>query len=58
MLAAGTGLNPFCDLIDLMFKETLLFENHPQSARILQSNPVLQSRPLKSFEFVVFESVE
>ena len=24
IFAAGTGLNPFCDLIDLIFKQTLL----------------------------------
>lgn len=28
ILAAGTGLYPFCDFIDLLFKSQLLLEDH------------------------------
>lgn len=28
VFAGGTGINPFCDLIDLLFKDMLIYSNH------------------------------
>lgn len=36
VLAGGTGLFPFCDMIDLLFKAQLLAEGHEQRQRILK----------------------
>ncbi len=41
VVAGGTGLFPFCDLIDLLFKRKLLEEGHPQSSVIRDRNPLL-----------------
>lgn len=31
MFAGGTGLNPFADVVDVLFKEMLVSESHPLS---------------------------
>lgn len=41
VLAAGTGLYPFCDLIDLLFKSQILLEDHESKQKILKNNPIL-----------------
>lgn len=41
VLAGGTGLFPFCDLIDLLFKAEMLQHKHDLSHQILKENPVL-----------------
>ena len=56
-MAGGTGLFPFCDIIDLLFK-TLLLSTRPELANILLSNdPVLRNNPFSSFNFTIYLAV-
>jgi NAD(P)H-flavin reductase len=41
VLAGGTGLFPFCDLIDLLYKAHILSENHENRNLILAQSPIL-----------------
>ena len=51
-MVGGTGLLPFSDLIDLLFKAQLMKEGNPQVAQyIAQTNPILASKPFESFSF-------
>jgi hypothetical protein len=51
IIAGGSGIFPFCDLIDLLFKqEQLKIENIHNSA-ILINNPILRNRPLDQWQF-------
>lgn len=50
----GTGIIPFGDLIDLLFKAVLL-QTHPEyRSLILQRSPLLESECLKGFSFRFF----
>lgn len=40
--AGGTGLYPYSDLIDLLFKAKIVEEGHELSNIILESNPILK----------------
>lgn len=49
MLAAGTGINPFCDLIDLVFKESLILERHPLSGELTKNDSILSSNSFRNW---------
>ena len=51
MIAGGTGINPFCDLIDLLFKEQLMIEKPYLREEILHLSPILENNPLKDYSF-------
>ncbi len=56
-MVGGTGLFPFCDLIDLLFKDTFIKNCNTQSkVQILKENPVLSQRPFDKFLFRFFGS--
>jgi len=44
-VAGGTGLFPFSDLIDLLFKETFIKSNPERADEILSKNRILLSKP-------------
>ena len=53
----GTGLYPFNDLIDLLFKAKLLREENASiNQLLLDANPILRTRPFDSFRFEVMGS--
>lgn len=55
MVVGGTGLFPFCDLIDLLFKDALLLRVEPhEAAALLREDPILNLKPFEklSFEFM------
>jgi hypothetical protein len=54
IIAGGTGLYPFSDLIDLLFKDSLIAKNHPMKNAILQKNPILAKYPFAPFKFKLF----
>lgn len=59
MLAGGTGLHPFCDLIDLLYKETLVQQNQPLSKEIISQNPLVRQRTLtERWKFCIYIAVE
>lgn len=51
MIAGGTGLYPFSDLIDLLFKDYLLSLTHPLREAILKRNPILAKQPFARHHF-------
>ena len=52
IVAGGTGLYPFSDLIDLLFKTALIEENHKMKGELLQADPILRKKPFEKFKFV------
>lgn len=52
VVAGGTGLFPFSDFIDLLFKAQAVQEGHKLSQELLKADPVLKQRPFEKFEFV------
>lgn len=48
IVAAGTGLFPFCDLIDLLFKQELLSRSQELRTLILNKNPILANPILRN----------
>ena len=52
IVVGGTGVLPFSDLIDLLFKAQLMKEGNPQVIQyITQTNPILANRPFDAFSF-------
>jgi hypothetical protein len=61
MVAGGSGMNPFCDLIDLLYKEQLLRSAPELRREVHDLSPVLASDPFKPFTFqliAAFESLD
>lgn len=59
ILSGGTGLYPFSDLIDLVFKELLIMEKHPLSPKITSLDPVTsQTTLINKFAFTIYSAVE
>ena len=52
VVAGGTGLLPFSDFIDLLFKAQAVQEGHKLAQELLNADPVLRQRPFDKFEFV------
>ena len=52
VLAGGTGLFPFSDLIDLLYKDYMIRKNHRMSRELLAADPVLEQRPFERNTFV------
>lgn len=52
IVAGGTGLFPFSDLIDLLYKSQLIAEGHPRSKELIRHDPVLELQPFARFFFV------
>ena len=45
IFGGGTGVNPFCDLIDLLYKDMLIKSNHPLSATVKAYDTLLNASP-------------
>ena len=61
LVAGGTGIYPFSDFIDLLYKEQLMNDRPDAKAEILTLSPVLESNPFKSFNFemlAAFQHIE
>jgi hypothetical protein len=54
MVAGGTGLLPFLDLIDLLYKKVKILEKSNISARLLKNDPILHEDLIQNREFVLF----
>lgn len=57
VFAGGTGLYPYSDLIDLLFKAKLVREEHQLSSMILESDPLLKKRPFEGMHFTFYIAV-
>jgi len=49
VVAGGTGLFPFSDLIDLLFKDQAVKEGNKLSQELLNADPVLKQKPFEKF---------
>jgi len=49
VVAGGTGLFPFSDLIDLLFKDQAVKEGNKLSQELLIADPVLKQKPFEKF---------
>ena len=61
LVAGGTGIYPFSDFIDLLYKEQLMLHNPAAKEEILNVSPVLASEPFKNFTFemlAAFQHIE
>ena len=58
LMAGGTGLFPFCDLIDLLYKSFLIENKHPRSQEFMEYDPILRQKPFNRFEFVLYMAVD
>jgi hypothetical protein len=59
MFAGGTGLHPYCDLIDLVYKEMLVSQNSQFSSKIIKNDPLIDKKPFfNRFKFVLYLSVQ
>lgn len=57
IVAGGTGLFPFCDIIDLLYKSICLEENNSHKTEILEINPIIKSDPFKKYTFVLLAAI-
>lgn len=57
IIAGGTGLFPFSDLIDLLFKTAYLQTNSNHNAEILEKNTILKQNPFEKFHFVLLAAI-
>lgn len=51
LVAGGTGIYPFCDLIDLLFKDQLARENPQVMREVRELSPILNGNPFSAFSF-------
>ena len=56
IFAGGTGIYPFIDIIDVLFKKMLCDQNHSLKAKILEMDPAVADPCLNSFSFVIMAS--
>ena len=52
VLAGGTGLFPFSDFIDLLFKDRVIKQGHQLKEELLTADPLLRQKPFDEFPFV------
>ena len=61
MVVGGTGLFPFSDLIDLLYKKELINHNSQLKREVLKLSPVLANKPFDQFTFemlAAFNSID
>lgn len=49
VVAGGTGLYPFSDIIDLLFKAQVIERGHAMSEELMTADPVLRQKPFSKF---------
>ena len=57
MMAGGTGLYPFSDTIDLLYKEHLVSSGHSLAAAAKQLDPLVGNNPFNNFKFTLYIAV-
>lgn len=57
IVTGGTGLFPFSDLIDLLFKTQIIEEGHKLTRQLLTADPLLQHKPFEKWFFVFLIAV-
>ena len=57
LLAAGTGLYPFSDTIDLLYKEHLVDSESSFANQVRIRDPLVGEKPFKKFKFSLYITV-
>ena len=57
IVAGGTGLYPFGDLIDLLFKNLILSTRTDLKSTIIENDPILKTNPFENFSFSLYLAV-
>ena len=57
IVAGGTGLYPFGDIIDLLFKNLLMSTKPDLKSMILENDPILKTNPFENFSFSLYLAV-
>jgi len=57
IVAGGTGIYPFSDLIDLLYKSCLLSTHNKLRKAILSGDPILATKPFADFSFTFYLSL-
>ena len=58
IVSGGTGLLPFCDFIDLLFKRFLLLEGMPSAAEFAKKDPLVREDLIKKRSFKLYCAAE
>lgn len=57
LFAGGTGLYPYCDFIDLLYKSMLVSQKHDSAKKLLQGDPILGSNPFNNLSIDIYAAV-
>jgi hypothetical protein len=57
-MAGGTGIFPFSDLIDLIYKRHLITNNPGLAKHFLQKNPLLNNEVFNKFTFRLYAAFQ
>lgn len=57
LLAGGTGLYPFSDTVDLVYKEHLVESGHSLANAVRSNDPLVGGRPFRDFKFTLYMAV-
>ncbi len=58
IVCGGTGLLPFCDFIDLLFKRVLLLEGRPTASDFARKDPLVKEDLIKKRSFKLYCAAE
>ena len=58
IVCGGTGLLPFCDFIDLLFKRVLLLEDRPTASDFARKDPLVKEDLIKRRLFKLYCAAE
>ena len=58
IVCGGTGLLPFCDFIDLLFKRLLFLEGRPSGVEFAQKDPLVKEDLIKRRSFKLYCAAE
>ena len=56
LFAGGTGIYPFIDTIDALFKKSLCDQNHQMKNKILEMNPAVNDISFAKNQFSIYTS--
>lgn len=58
IVCGGTGLLPFCDFIDLLFKRVILLEGKPSATEFARKDPLIQEDLIRRRSFKLYCAAE
>ena len=58
LIAGGTGLNPYCDLIDLLYKQMIIDQKLQGWQILLANNPILECGIAKNYKIILYIAID